>query len=454
MFMSRLLSPEDFGILSLAQIFSMMISMIMEMGLSSALIQRKELRPAETHAVFTLNIVMVGSLTVVLFALAPLIANFYKSAQLVNAIRLICIQLFFTGIGVVPMALLYREMKFKQIMAATSICASAGSVVAIIMAFKGWGYYALVMQGSISAFLLYFFYLKMSGYKPTVNFKFGESRALFSFSYKIFLSTILNQVFQKIDVLIFGKMYSMSKIGYFNRAVSLDSVIRSFSSSSILNVLLPQISKIQHEPDKIRQLYFKILHLLSFLFFLLGSVIFLNSSYIVEILFGSKWNESALLLQLMLISTFAYPVSSLMLSVIEGSGYASLFLRLEIVKKVLALPFLVLPFFVPMEKYLLSLGLLSYIGVIVNAVGVKKVINVSVAQSMKVVLYYNLLAVLSVGSVYFLMKYLDYGIWGEMIIGASLVTFFYLSFNKVLRTQGFTFAFNELKLRLLKRSTI
>ena len=452
--MARLLSPEDFGILSLAQIFSLMISMVMEMGLSSALIQRKELALSETNTVFTLNLILVGALTIVLFIVAPWIAAFYKTAQLSTAIRLICIQLFFNGVAVVPMALMYREMKFKQIMIATSICASVASLIAVIMAFNGWGYYALVMQGSISAFLLYFFYLKLSGYKPAMNFHFRESKDLFSFSYKIFLSTILNQVFQKVDVLIFGKMYSMAKIGYFNRAVSLDSIIRSFSSSSILNVLLPQISKIQHQPEKIRQLYLKVLHLLCFLFFLLGSVIFLNASYIISILFGPKWNESALLLQLMLLSTFAYPVSSLMLSIIEGSGHAGLFLRLEVVKKILMLPFLVLPFFVPLEKYLLSLGLLSYLGVLVNAVGVKKVIDIGVGESMKIVVYYNILAVISVGSSYILMSYLNYSRWSELIIGAAVVALIYMGLNKIFRTQGFSFAYNELMLRMVKRSTI
>ncbi|MGB4773124.1 MAG: lipopolysaccharide biosynthesis protein [Chitinophagaceae bacterium] len=448
MILSRILLPEDFGIISIAQIFSLIISVVMEMGLSSALIQQKDLSEEEINVSFTMNLAVVLLLSAVLFIAAPFISDFYGNAKLLVAVRIICIQLVFAGLSVVPMALLYRELKFKEVTGVTSMSALLGALIAVVMAFQGFGFYSLVAQNVIASVVQFATLVLMFKYRPKMNFAFRNSYKLFSFSFKIFLSTLLNQVFQKVDVLIFGRTYQMASLGYYNRATSIDNILRNVSSSSILNILLPQISRMQGNKPEVEHLYNKVLHLLCFVFFLVAGGMFLLSDDLILLLYGKKWSESGKLLKYVLISSFTYPVSSLILSVIEGLGFAGLFLRLELIKKAVMVPFLALPFVLSMENYLLAVFVLGYIQVYINLAGLSRVANVSIWSSVKVILTYSIISVAAVCAGYFVVQLFGAGIFLRILTGGGVMFIVYMLGNFAFQTIGMHAVRKQLAYRL------
>lgn len=437
MVLSRLLLPEDFGIISLAQIFSLIVAVVMEMGLSSALIQQKDLTEEDINISFTLNLAVVLLLSAILFLSAPMISQFYGNAPLKVAIQIICLQLIFAGMSVVPTALLYRDLKFREVTGVTTISAFIGALIAVFMAFRGLGFYSLVAQNVIAAMVQLVILLVVFGFRPKLNFEFRKGRRIFSFSFKIFLSTLLNQVFQKIDVLIFGRTYQMASLGFYNRAASVDNILRNVSSSSILNILLPQISRMQGNKTEVQQLYFKVLHMLCFLFFLLAGGMFLLSDELVQVLYGSKWAESGHLLKYVLLSSFAYPASSLVLSVIEGLGFAGLFLRLELIKKLVMIPFFVLPFFLSLERYLIAVFVLSCIQVYINLAGLSRAADIGLMRSVRIILTYTAISVVAVLAAQGALYFLGTGLFIRILTGGGVLTAIYLLLNYFFGTSGF-----------------
>jgi teichuronic acid exporter len=450
--LARLLQPEDFGVIAIAQVFISIISMLMDMGFTTSLIQVKELQKEILNAVFTAILGVALFLAALLFIAAGPIADFYKSGELTLVIRLLSLQLLISALYSVPNAVLYRQMKFKDIMWISLVSAAVASAVGIVLAFLGYGVYSLVVQSIVNAAVLAVLGYTRAGFLPSLDFGFSKISHLTKFSSKIFLSTLLNQVFQKFDVFLFGRIYSPAVVGYYNRAVGLDGFLRTFTSSGILNVLLPRISRMQDDREELKALYYRYLHFISFVFFALAAGLYLLSAETIILLFGSKWYPTIPIFELLVLTSFAFPISSLMLSIIEGTGRGGLFLRIEVVKKIVYLPALVVAFFFDIKYYLIALFVVYYINVGFNAYGVSRVIDFSWQRSMKIVVFYNFLAFLvtALAKLVFYFIPLENNIV-RIIIGGILITGLYGLFHALFNTKGWEL-FRELLVKTVFRS--
>jgi O-antigen/teichoic acid export membrane protein len=211
---------------------------------------------------------------------------------------------------------------------------------------------------------------------------------MLKFGVFMFLSGVLDSVYSKIDIFLIAKMFSPVSLGYYTRAQGLDSTIRTLSSGSLLNVLFPTFAKIREDKVELKKLYYQYFELISFLFCLLGGVFYLGADQLFFILFGSKWAISATYFKILILAGFAYPLSSLSLSIMEARGNSKNFFIVEILKKILFFPTYIIAYYYGINYFLYSFVLACFIGTFFNVRFAKFEIDIDVSETIVILLKY------------------------------------------------------------------
>ena len=199
----------------------------------------------------------------------------------------------------------------------------------------------------------------------------------------MFLSGLLDGIYTRIDIFLIAKVFSPASLGLYTRAQSLDGMIRNLSSGSLLNVLFPTFAKISDDREQLKQMYYQYFQLISFLFCLLAGFFYLSADKLFLLLFGSQWHLSAVYFKILVLAGFAYPLSSLSLSIIEARGNSKNFFKVEIIKKILFLPTYFIAYFYGIIPFLISFVLAMFIATFINVRFLKFELDIKVWQTVK-----------------------------------------------------------------------
>jgi teichuronic acid exporter len=383
------LEPREFGVVGLALVIIFFISLFLDLGFSRAIIQKKNADQTTFSGVFILNLVLALVFALIFFAAAGPLAHFFGYTELRDIMRVLSLQIVFSGMSLVPMSILMREMKFRQlsIIALTSALISGG--LAVWMALNGYGVWSLVVQHVLSSLISMALYFVVSRWLPgLIGFKKEIIKPLWNYGRHLFYSSLLNSVATRLDALVIGKFLDANSLGLYTRAQSMDNVIRTVSAGSVTSVFFVAASKLQDSREQLLQVYKKYLHLISFVAIGIAGLLYLVVPDVFRLLFDSKWDTAAYYFQLMAMIGFAWPVSSLMVSVISGTGNSPAFLRVEFIKTAILLSALV---------FLYTNGIVFYLFVMIgarmlmmgfNAYFVSKEINISMIAQLGIVLRY------------------------------------------------------------------
>ena len=252
--LARLLDPSVYGTVAIVSIFMLIMQVFVDSGMGNALIQKKDADELDFSSVFWFNIAMCSLLYLIMFFAAPFIASFYDMPELTALVRVLSLMLFISGLKNVQQAYVSRHMMFRIFFFSTLGGTITAAVVGIVMAYRGFGVWALVAQMLVNAAADTTILWITVKWRPKAVFSLKRLKLLFSFGWKLLISAILDTVYNELRQLIIGKMYTKSDLAQFNQGQKLPQFIVTNVNTSIDSVLLPTMSKAQDDPAAVRSM--------------------------------------------------------------------------------------------------------------------------------------------------------------------------------------------------------
>lgn len=290
--LARLLTPSEFGVVAIVSVFTSFFGLLSSFGIGPAIIQYKDLSKSDESSIFSFSILFGFILAVIFFFAAPLIASFYDNPVLITLARLMALSILFNSLRIVPESLNRKKLRFKYLgIASVSIHVTAG-IIAIILAYSGFSYYALVIRSILSGFLAFaaFYYLEPVALR--LRIKFSSIRKIAKFSSFQFFFNVINYFSNHSDNLLIGKYFSASAVGYYDKAYNLSGMPVSNLAHVINPVLHPILSEYQDQKETIYNVYSKIIKLMALLGFPISIFLFFSAGEIITILYGGQWEQS------------------------------------------------------------------------------------------------------------------------------------------------------------------
>lgn len=313
--LSRLLTPEDFGIVAVASVIIVFFNILGDIGIGPAIIQHKGLTDEDINHIYSFTIYLGAALSAVFAALAHPIAEIYEDPTLTGVCRWLSLSIFFTCFGSVPMNLRYKNKEFKNIAGVTLAVQVLTGAVSIFFAYMGGGVYALVLSSVLSTGLLAVVYNLMAGLKFRPLIKMEPLRKIASFSSYQFLSNLVAYLSGNLDKLLVGKLINLTQLGFYEKSYKLMMMPLQNISFVINPVMLPIFSELQTDVRELGQKYFVLLKLLAFIAFPLGAILYFCGPELILIIFGPQWEESVAPFEILtfsvaiqILASTAYPI--------------------------------------------------------------------------------------------------------------------------------------------------
>ncbi len=381
--LARLLSPSEFGIIGMITIFIAISNSIVDSGFSSALVRKLDAEKKEYNTVFIFNLIVSIFLYVLLFLSAPAISRFYKEPQLIPVTRTVGLVLICNAFGIIQSTLLIKAVDFKT-QAKISIVASLGSgIIGIGMAIYGFGVWSLVAQQVSRQFLNTFFLWIWNTWRPSLQFSIQSFKELFGFGSKLLVSGLIDTIYKNIYYLIIGKFYSPAQLGQYTRAEQFNSIFSSNLTSVVQRVSYPVLSSIQNEDERLLAAYRKVIKSTMLVTFACMLGMAAVAKPMIVILIGEKWLPAAHYLQIICFAGMLYPLHAINLNILKVKGRSDLFLKLEIIKKIIAVLPILLGIFLGIEYLLLGSVITSFIAFFLNSHYAEQLINYPTLQQIK-----------------------------------------------------------------------
>lgn len=334
--MARILTPQDYGLVGMITLFIGISQTLIDSGFSQALIRKQDRNETDNSTVFYFNIAVGIALYFVLFISAPLIARFYDEPLLIPITRVVALGLVFNSLAVVQRALLTLKLDFKTQAKATLIGAVLSGVVGIYMAMSGFGVWSIVFNLIVNYGTVTFLLWVFSHWKPQWVYSWQSFKELFSFGSKLLASGLLETLYRNMYLLVIGKVFNASDLGYYSRAHQFSDFASSNVSGIFQRVSYPVLCTIQNDDNRLADVYRRLLRTSAFIIFPLMIGLASLSKVVIITFLTEKWLFASTLLVPLCLSGMWYPVHALNLNLLQVKGRSDLYLRLEIIKKLVA----------------------------------------------------------------------------------------------------------------------
>src|SRR5690606_2453408 len=302
----------------------------------------------------------------IIFVGAPFIATFYKQPVLTTLVRVYALSFIIGALSAVQLAILNNRMEFKRIMKQNMPGTIVGVTTGVTLGYLGFGVWSIVIMylttQTIQSLVLWI----RSDWKPTFVFSRERARFHFGFGYKLMLSGLLATVFQNIYNIIIGRFYSVRELGYFERSKAFNDYPVNILTSVMTKVTYPLLSSIQSEKERISQVYRKIMRLA---FFVTCPLMFGAAAIaypLFDLVLGKEWVAAVPYFQILCLSSIFYPIHAFNLNVFKVYGRSELFLKLEVVKKILIVIGLVIGFQFGIMGLVWSSVICNYLALFIN----------------------------------------------------------------------------------------
>lgn len=378
--LARLIMPEEYGIVAIVLIYINIANVLVSSGLGTSLVQKKSADEKDFSSMFWASIFLAFILYIILFFTAPLIARLYDNQLLTIVLRIIGLRLPIAAINSIQHAYVSRKMIYKKFFWSTLFGTIVSAIVGILMAYKGYGVWALVGQyltnSTIDTLVLFF----TIGWRPKLYFSYNRFKKLFSYGWKVTLTSLIGTIFDQLRGLIIGIKYTSSDLAYNNKGEQIPTLITNNINSSLDVVLLSSIAKIQDDKEKVKNAASRIMQLSCFILFpvLLGVAGVADS--LIRLLLTDKWIMCVPFLQAVCFGQCFSIINSINLQVLKAIGRSDVSLKLEFIKKPIYLIFIVIAMFISPLAICISNVLYGLVALIINSFPNKKILNYSLIE--------------------------------------------------------------------------
>lgn len=445
--LARLLVPEDYGLCALLLAFINIATVLVNSGLNTALIQKKEADLLDFSSVLYLSLLIAAVIYLVLYFSAPSIAQFFNDIRICKLLRFLSLTLIIGAFNSVQLSVLSRKMQFRKLFIANFSGIFISSVISIWLAFNGYGVWAIVMQYFINRVVITVSLFMLVRWIPTLSFSLPRVKSLFTFGWKCMTTTLLSTIVTDIYTAVVGKFYTKSQLGIYDTGNKIPSTVSETFTTSLGNVLFPAFSKLQDDKDQLRKYVVKSNKVSSFLIAPIMFALLVLARPLVIILLTDKWIEVVPFLQLACVLYAFYPLHTANIQAINSIGKSGVALKCEIQKKLVDLGFLAL--LVNFSIYWVALGrvLTSIVSLWINMRPNQKFLQYKFREQIMDVLPTFIIAILMCGSM-FLFDFMQlYGAWLELSVKlfVGIVVYIGLSylFNRQLLFSVSKLVFNK-----------
>lgn len=340
--LARILIPSDFGTVSLVMVFTTIMQVFVDSGLGTALIQKKDADDLDFSSVFYFNFAVCLILYAVMFMAAPLIAGFYNDTSLTSIIRVISLTIIISGVKGIQQSYVSRNMLFKSFFFATLGGTIFSAFLGIGMAYAGCGVWSIVAQQlSNTAIDTLILWITVK-WRPKKMFSWERLKGLLSYGWKLLASSLLDTVYNNLRNLIIGKIYTSADLAYYNQGDKFPKVIVTNINASIDSVLLPSMAGEQDHRDRVKSMTRRAIKTSTYIMAPLMMGLMFCAEPVVKLLLTDKWLPCVPYLRIFCFTYMFWPIHTANLNAIKAMGRSDLFLKLEIVKKIMRLTLLLL----------------------------------------------------------------------------------------------------------------
>ena len=381
--MARLLSPSDYGITALPAVFIVVAEVFINGGFGTAMVRKPELTEKDISTAFIYSI-SVGLLCyLILYLSAPFIAIFYNTPVLTPLIRVTALS-FLWGPLVTPQTIiLQRRLDFKTPARITIITKIIGAIIGICLAYMGYGLWSLVIMNVVSSFLSFVQTWFAVKWIPKKKWSRDSFNYLWGYGNKLILSSLLEKIYQNIIPIVLGKYFSTYDLGLYSRAKGYASLPAVQGTSIVQRVVFPTLSKQQDDIKALERNYRKMLKVTAFVIFPVMVLLSALARPLIIVMLTEKWEECVVLLQIICFSSLWYPIHVINLTLLQVKGRSDLFLKLEVIKKIIGICAIVLTLPFGLVVFCAAQILNSIISLIINTRYTGKILSIGFIEQMK-----------------------------------------------------------------------
>lgn len=393
--LARILLTSDFGTFALLAIFTAIANILQESGFSSALIRKKEPSKADLASVFYFNIGISFLVYLILFLSAPAIGWFYEKPILAPLARITFLSFIFNAFAIIQNVVLIRRMDFKTNTKITLISSIIAGSIAVLLAWQGYGVWALATQLTLQTFLRSLLLWLFVKWIPQSGFSFDRIKEMFPYSSRLLATSVMNQFCSNLYANIIGKYFSTHQAGVYSQANKFSIIPQSVISDGVRTAAFPALSKIKEDSEYMKKAYRKVVRITAFISFPVAFLVVVIAKPLILILITEKWADAISLLQILAIGGAFFPLLSLTTTLLQTIGRSGLILKLEMFRNILALATLIFTAQMGVTEIVIGISNVSFIAFIVSTLIAGKNIAYKISEAIRDIVPYILIAFVS-----------------------------------------------------------
>ena len=442
--LARKLMPEEYGIIAIVMVFISLASVFVQSGFNTALIQKNDADEVDFSSVLYLSLGVAGVLYVIIYFSAPFISSFYTQPLLIPVLRVLSITLFIGAFSSIQNAFVAKYMLFKKLFLSSLSASIISGIVGIVAAYNDLGVWALVTQqltSQLTVTIILWFTVK---WRPHLLFSFKRLKKLFSYGSKLLASALIDTLYMDLRTLIIGRIYTPAMLGFYNRGQQFPQLIMANIVGSIQSVMLPALSAHQDNRKRVKDMMRRAIVTSSFLVFPMMVGMAVVAEPLVKIVLTEKWLPAVPFLQIFCISFTLWPIHTANLQAISAMGRSDIFLKLEVIKKIMGL--IILGISLPFGVYAIAFGGIfsGLIGTFINAYPNKELLNYSYKEQWLDIMP-SLMISLVMGSIVYSLNFLSIPAWQILILQIVSGSIIYILLAKIFKIESFTYLVGTMK---------
>lgn len=450
--LARLLDVEDFGIIAILTVFTSLASAIIEGGLSTSLIQMKEVDDRDYSTVFYTSGLLAVLLYAVLFVTAPYIAAAYESPELSLYLRVTGVMLFLTPFNATQLGYVYRNMLFNRLFissVASSLLSGACGIVLAVLGAGVWALIAQIVSASVTSVLVLFLIIP---WKPKLQFSFERLKLHFSYGWKMLISSLIDTLYIDLQALIIGKRYTKDDLAYYNNGDRYPKTLINSLNTAVQSVMLPVFSAEQDDLASLKRIMRKTVSYSSFLLFpvMLGFAAVAENFVLLAL--TEKWLGCVIYLQLACFAYAVRPINSCNLQAIKAIGRSDIFLKLTLIKKFIGIAVVIITALCFQTPLAIAIGvaLCAPLELVINIIPNRKLIGYSMREQLADIAFPLLMSLVMFAGVYSL-TYLSLNVWLEVFIQIVAGVMIYAVLTLLFKRDIFTVGISLIKHKLIRK---
>lgn len=423
--LARILAPSDFGIVAMIGIFFAVAQSFVDSGFSNALVRKTDRREEDLSTCFYFNIGVGIVAYIVLFLIAPFIADFYNQPILSPIIRITGLGVVLNSLCVVQQALFTIRIDFKSQAKVTLSATIISGIVGVVLAYLEYGVWALVWQGVVMSLVRMGLLWLISKWRPKTGFSKDSFHYLFGYGSKLLVSGLLDTIYNNIYPIVIGKFYTPAQLGNYSRALSFAQLPSSNITSILQRVTFPVLSTIQDDMPRLQTNYRRLLKLSAFIVFPLMMGLAAVAFPLIRIVLTPKWEGCSFYLQIICFALMWYPIHAINLNLLQVKGRSDLFLRLEVIKKIVGVCIMCIT--IPLGITAMCIGMVasSLIALFINTFYTSKLIDIGYLKQMRDLLPIFVNSLLMGGFIFISIHFITNDVF-KLMVGVIIGVLYYI----------------------------